>query len=504
MSQPDAINCDVLVIGAGFAGSLTALCLKQAGFGVCVLEKDRHPRFAIGESSTPIADMILRDLSKKYNLPWLKHFSRYGSWQQHYSDITCGLKRGFSYFKHKSGREFETTASHKNELLVAASVSDEQSDTNWLRSDFDAFLAGKLKEYDISYFDQTEVTAMKEQAGWHVTAVKDTQSIKINADFFIDATGSPKLLNRFLGIGSSNNDFKTQSRALFSHFFGVKEWQAYLEEVGIPTDDYPYRSDYSALHHLLDDGWMWMLRFNNDRCSTGIMVDMNASTASIPASPEEQWNSYLKKYPSLEELFKDAGFSGAPGHLVQSTRLQRKIGKAAGKNWAALPHTAGFVDPMHSTGIAHTLSGVEKLLDILSENFSNADSRTTLLNNYQQSVFVELEFIDTLVAGSYATLNHFPLFKTYVMLYFIAAVRYEQKRLKGKIPSHFLCSDDLKLQEMVDESYTELQEILLEPVSGRKIENFREKARNRIEPFNIAGLLNPEARNMYRHTAVEI
>lgn len=502
MSQSDSISCDVLVIGAGFAGSLTALCLNQAGFRVCVLEKDRHPRFAIGESSTPIADMILRDLSKKYNLPWLKHFSRYGSWQQHYPDITCGLKRGFSYFKHEAGKKFETTTSHKNELLVAASVDDELSDTNWLRSDFDSFLAGKLNEYDIPYFDQTEVKAMKQQNGWDITAVKDSQSIKIKADFFIDATGSPKLLNQFLGIGYSNSGFKTYSRALFSHFYGVKEWQSYLEEAGIPTGDFPYRSDYSALHHLLDDGWMWMLRFNDDRCSAGIMIDMDASDASLPAAPEEQWNLYLEKYPSLKELFKDAGYAEVPGHLVQSTRLQRKVDKAAGQNWAALPHTAGFVDPMHSTGIAHTLSGIEKLLDILSEKFTDSEARTALLKSYQQSVFAELQFIDTLVAGSYASLNHFPLFNTYVMLYFIAAIHYEQKRLKGKSPSHFLCSDDLKLQKIIGESYSELQEILLEPVSGREIEKFREKVRNRIEPFNIAGLLNPEAHNMYHHTAV--
>lgn len=504
MTQPDTVNCDILVIGAGFAGSLTALCLKQAGFRVCVLEKDQHPRFAIGESSTPIADMILRDLSDKYDLPWLRHFSRYGSWQQHYPEITCGLKRGFSYFNHEPGKQFATDADHKNELLVAASISDEQSDTNWLRSDFDTFLAGKLKKYDIAYFDQTEVTAMEQRADWLVTAERNSQKISIQADFFVDATGSPNLLNQFLGITSTDNGFKTRSRALFSHFSGVMKWEEYLENAGIPTGDYPYRSDYSALHHLLDCGWMWMLRFNDDRCSAGIMLDINTRPKKSSVSPEEEWNRLLESYPSLMDIFSKAGYASPPARLIQTGRLQRRLNKVVGSNWAALPHTAGFVDPMHSTGIAHSLSGIEKLLGILSESFSDKKVRTAKLQQYQEALFSELKFIDTLVAGSYASVNHFPLFNAYVILYFISAIRYEQERLKGNKPSHFLCADNVEMQNILNESYAELHKILAEPITNRGTDTFRESVRTRIEPFNTAGLLYPEARNMYHHTAVEL
>ncbi len=137
---------DIAVIGAGFSGSLTALGLHQIGYDVVLIEKDSHPRFAIGESSTPIADLILRDLSGRYDLPWLQEISRYGSWQQTHPEIACGLKRGFSYFKHEAGQSFQADVSHKKELLVAASVNDRQSDTNWFRSDVDAFFVRKVKE----------------------------------------------------------------------------------------------------------------------------------------------------------------------------------------------------------------------------------------------------------------------------------------------------------------------------------------------------------------------
>ena len=63
---------DFLVVGSGFSGSITAMALTKIGYTVCLIEKSRHPRFAIGESSTPIADMILRDLADDYDLPFLK------------------------------------------------------------------------------------------------------------------------------------------------------------------------------------------------------------------------------------------------------------------------------------------------------------------------------------------------------------------------------------------------------------------------------------------------
>jgi FADH2 O2-dependent halogenase len=166
MSKKSHHDFDILIAGAGFAGSLMALILNNIGFRVCLVEKGQHPRFAIGESSTPIADMILRQLSQQYNLPWLKDFSRYGSWQQSHPEIVCGIKRGFSYFKHEPGKEFITDSIHSNELLVAASTDDIQSDTNWLRADFDAFLVTKVQEADIAYFDLTEIVSAEKNTGW--------------------------------------------------------------------------------------------------------------------------------------------------------------------------------------------------------------------------------------------------------------------------------------------------------------------------------------------------
>src|ERR1051325_4724960 len=123
---------DFIIVGSGFAGSIMAMILKRLGKSVAVLEKDRHPRFAIGESSTPLANLLLEELARKYDLPELAGFSKWGSWQKAHPEIACGLKRGFTFYKHEFGREVDFH-DRTQQLLVAASPHDRIADTHWHR-----------------------------------------------------------------------------------------------------------------------------------------------------------------------------------------------------------------------------------------------------------------------------------------------------------------------------------------------------------------------------------
>ena len=118
-------KADVLIIGAGFAGALMALVVQRLGLRAVLVEKGRHPRFAIGESSTPIANLVLDNLTQTYELPRLLPLTKYGRWQAAYPHLACGLKRGFTFMRHEAGRAFQPNAAHTNELLVAASPRDE-------------------------------------------------------------------------------------------------------------------------------------------------------------------------------------------------------------------------------------------------------------------------------------------------------------------------------------------------------------------------------------------
>ena len=76
------LDVDVAVIGAGFGGSLTALLLQRVGLKPALIERGSHPRFALGESSTPLADFVLTQLAERYDLPRIKPLANYGAWQR--------------------------------------------------------------------------------------------------------------------------------------------------------------------------------------------------------------------------------------------------------------------------------------------------------------------------------------------------------------------------------------------------------------------------------------
>jgi FADH2 O2-dependent halogenase len=122
------VSCDIAIIGSGFAGSLLAMIAQRLGRSALLIERGRHPRFAMGESSTPLANLLLEELASRYDLPQVALLSKWGTWQRHHPDLACGLKRGFTFFHHDFGEPFRPREDRANELLVGASPHDEISD----------------------------------------------------------------------------------------------------------------------------------------------------------------------------------------------------------------------------------------------------------------------------------------------------------------------------------------------------------------------------------------
>ena len=105
----------IMIIGSGFGGSILAAILAKAGITVVLVDHQSHPRFAIGESSTPTATFILKSLVKHYQLTELEALTSYGLWKQKLFQVGCGVKRGFSYFFHSPGSPVQTTDLHQKE-----------------------------------------------------------------------------------------------------------------------------------------------------------------------------------------------------------------------------------------------------------------------------------------------------------------------------------------------------------------------------------------------------
>src|SRR6476659_5679451 len=97
-------TCEVAVVGSGFAGSLLARVLATLGYDVVLLERGTHPRFAIGESTTPLANLSLERIGIRYGLQDCYHLATHGRWAAHLPELRGGLKRGFTFYRHHPDR----------------------------------------------------------------------------------------------------------------------------------------------------------------------------------------------------------------------------------------------------------------------------------------------------------------------------------------------------------------------------------------------------------------
>ena len=484
---------DVLIVGSGFSGSMLAWILAAQGMRVALIDRGSHPRFAIGESSTPAADMVIADLADRYRLAALAPLSRYGTWKTSLPHLGCGKKRGFSYFRHHANVTYHDTPTHDASLLVAASSSDHESDTHWLRADVDAYLfaqataAGAVVR-ESCRLDHLTRTGDRWQLTWHH---EDQRTEEASCRILIDASGGGGVLGTWLQLERLDHSLQTHTSAIYTHFHDVGSWDAFRLAAGDDSTVWPFPSDDAAQHHLLDHGWLWMLRFDSGLTSVGLVEpgDPPAATANLA----HLWQDALARYPSLWSLLAQAR-PAAP--LMAAGRLQRLWSQASGVGWAMLPTTAGFVDPLHSTGIAHGVHGVARLAELLLSD-RHDDARWL---SYGTAVVAEVQWIDQLVSTAYATLHEPRLFQAACMLFFVATIAFEQTTTSGTPPHQaaFLAADHQPLQTAL---LAARQQLLCAAAGLLSVADAIDAVQQTLSPWDSAGLFSTAASNRFAHTA---
>jgi FADH2 O2-dependent halogenase len=487
------MNCDIAILGAGFGGTLLSLIAQKLGYSVVLLERGTHPRFAIGESSTPLGNFKLAAITDRFGLGWLKPFAKYGAWKAVYPNVTCGLKRGFSFFKHESGRSFQHTTDNANALVVAASPRDEIADVHWFRAEFDANLVLKAVDNGVQYLDQFETRAIRHAGnGWEITGVRgEGPSLMLRASLIVDATGNGQAIGEALSLKAVLQEkLFARSRGLYSHFTGVGLWHDVLEEDHGPasTRDHTFPCDSAALHHIIDGGWMWVLRFENGVTSAGFSLDPDRHPIDPRESPEAEWKRLLNRYPSLARQFSRAE---PVRPFTRTGRLQRRFTQAAGPDWAMLPHAVGFLDAWLSPGIAQTLYAVNRLGMILADRKADRPRR---LEAYGQAVIRELEWVDEITGTCFACFDRFPVMATASMLYFTAAINGEERERTGQAAPDdaFLMADHPEYRAIAQKLF---RQALVTPIEEAGA--FMAEARRLLEPYNLCNLCDVGRRNMY-------
>jgi FADH2 O2-dependent halogenase len=482
------VDADFAVIGSGFAGSLTALCLRRRGHRVALIERGRHPRFAIGESSTPLANLLLEELADRYDLPRIRVFSKWGTWQRARPEVACGLKRGFTFFFHTPGEPFADGPEHARQLLVAASPHDEVGDTHWYRADFDHALVREAEANGVEYVDEALLDRFQDVGARVVLeGTRRGAPLRVSAGFLIDASGPRGYLHRTLGHAEAPLRWLPPTQGLYTHFEGVGRWDAVTAPDGVP----PYAVDDAAVHHVFPGGWMWVLRFNNGVTSAGAALTDAAARGVEAAEGAAAWTRLLDMFPSVARQFHGAR---EVRPFVHTPRLAFRSAEVCGANWALLPSAAGVIDPLLSTGFPLTLFGIHRLLHVL-ERTSGGQERAAALRAYADVTQRELDATEQLVAALYASMADPTLFKRHSLLYFAASIYSETARRRGRpdLAPGFLLHGRAPFG-------TELRACLtraLQPCGADARQELLARIDRTIEPIDVAGLLDRSRRDWH-------
>lgn len=496
-------RCAVAIIGSGFAGSLLARVLAVQGHDVVLLERGTHPRFAIGESTTPLANLSMERLARRYGLPDCYHLAAHGRWLEHFPNLRRGLKRGFTFYRHHAGEPFANRGFESERLLVAASPSAAVADMHWLRADVDHHFVREAVAAGVDFRDRVELTgAVIDASGVRLTGRHNGAGLDLRVDFVIDASGPGGFLARELSIPSGLRRTKTRSALVFSHFSGV----APMTDVVPGLPEGPYPDDWAAVHHLIDEGWMYALRFDHGVTSAGFALSprgLAAVSASATPNAGVLWRLLLERYPTLGAAFGDAT-PLLP--LAFRSRMQHRLTRATGERWALLPHAYAFVDPLFSTGIAWSLRAIERLALCFERGAGGRLPSAEGLERYAQLLSVEADQVDRMVAGAYEAMAHFDLFAAHAMIYFttvsFAEIHQRLVRRDSEMAawSGFLGVGDALLEPLPRESHRRLRRMTHgrgRPGTATQRRTFAQWVAEAIAPRNIGGFAAPAAHHLY-------
>jgi len=483
---------DVTVIGSGITGSITALLLSKLGYKTLLIEKGMHPRFALGESSTPIFSQTIRELGTVYSVPELVELSSYDLIRASKDPFMCGPKELFHYLVHKPGQEHPKINGGYPEVIVQTP----EVDTQFLRSVLDQRLTEYAVAYGADYVDLTEVLDLSfdDDSAHLKLQKKDSSPYSVRSKFVVDATGFRSLISKKLNlrIPDAEVDTTLRSRCIFTHFQTVG-----LIEDAVGNDEvFNKRCSVNrwraTQHHCFDGGWYWFIPFDNGVTSVGVNLDMDRYPMNDMPAEEEFWH-FTRQYPIVNRMLE-----GRKSILpyAKTGRLQFSTSQAAGDRWALLPASAVGIDAWFSTGMGMNLISIHRLVDVLhTRMLPRNDFRKEHLKTYESSLYREWYYISRMVDGMYKSFKHFEIFKSYCFFCFMGAESFVGSggvKRPNDPTALMLNVGNPKFAEYFMQIYARVRELYKQDhVSAKDEEFFRSFLQKELKPFNFREYGNP-------------
>lgn len=313
---------DVVIIGAGPAGSSAAALLRQHGLNVLVLEKQHFPRFSIGESLLPQCMVFLEEAGLLETV------------KDHVESCAFQFKNGAAFLRGTERSFYDFT--------------DKFSDgpgTTWQvrRSDFDHLLAQQAQQLGADLRFGHDVLSVDVDSKEPCVTVRseDGQSYQIQAKFLLDASGFGRVLPKLLDLESPSN-FPVR-RALFTHIEdGIGDNPAFdRQKILITVHDKDRRA------------WYWLIPFADGRSSFGVVAEHDFFETYLshdPAQdqPEPLLRRILADDQSLSKVLAQAKFDMPVNSL---TGYSANVKHLAQSNYALLGNAGEFLDPVFSSGV---------------------------------------------------------------------------------------------------------------------------------------------------------
>jgi FADH2 O2-dependent halogenase len=358
---------DVAVLGSGIAGSTLAAILGRQGFKVLLLEKGTHPRFAVGEAMQPQSSMLMWILGERFDVPEIGNIS---STEKILTRVTrnCGVKKTFGFLYHEEGK----TQDPRQSNLLIPPQTPLVSESHLFRQDIDEYLMKAAVKYGADYRDRTDVEDFEINDDGVV--LRTTTGEEFRARFLVDGTGHKSVVANKFGLRPAEPDLRTQSRTIFTHMTGLERF-----DDTTPPEDRPglSRGWYEGtLHHMIDGGWFWVIRFDNvpgsesDITSVGLTLDMHKYPLRDDIAPEQEFYEIVSRYPSIARHME----KGVPVRpWVGTGRLQFSATDSVGPRCFLMSHAHGFIDALYSRGMINTFEQIHALAPRLIQALEDDD-----------------------------------------------------------------------------------------------------------------------------------